>query len=94
MCPFSKNFDDGGVKVKFEETETKKASAMYYSATITMHLDDTPWRSSFLEKVIGSTQKQKLKMEDPRVAGDYLRKNIGCDVLVDAITVYAQMAEH
>ena len=92
--PLTKNFGDGGVKVKFEEAEAKKASAMYYSATAGLRLDDKPCRSSFWEKVVSSAQKQKLKMEDLRVAGDSVRKNTGWDVPVDAMTVYAQMAEH
>ena len=33
-------------------------------------------------------------MEDLHVAGDSVRKNIGGDVPVDAMTIYAQMAEH
>ena len=69
------NFGDGGVKVKFEEVEAKKASAMYYSATTGMCLDDRPCRSSLWEKVISFTLKQKLKMEDLRVARDFVRKN-------------------
>ena len=32
-------------------------------------------------------------MEDLRVAGDSVRKNTGWDVPVDAMTVYAPMAE-
>ena len=92
--PLTKNFGDGGVKVKFEEAEAKKASAMYYSATAGLRPDDKPCRSSFWEKVVSSAQKQKLKMEDLRVVGDSVRKNTGWDVPVDAMTVYAQMAEH
>ena len=45
--PLTKNFGDGGVNVKFEEAEAKKASAMYYLAIAGMCLVDTPSRSSF-----------------------------------------------
>ena len=92
--PLTKNFGDGDVRVKFEEAEAKKASAMYYSATTGLHLDDTPCRSSFWEKVVSSALKEKLKMEDLRVAGDSVRKNTRWDVPVDAMTIYAQMVEH
>ena len=73
--PLTKNFGHGGVKVKFEEAEAKKASAMYYSTTVGLCLDDTPCRSSFWEKVVSYAQKQKLKMEDLCVAGDSVRND-------------------
>ena len=33
-------------------------------------------------------------MEDLRVARDFVRKNTGWDVPIDAMTIYAQMAKH
>ena len=86
-------FFQGGVKVKFEEAEAKKASAMYNSAIAGMRLDDTSYLSSFQEKVVSSAQKQKLKIEDLCVAEDFVRKNIGWDVPVYVMTVYAQIVE-
>ena len=91
--PLAKNFGNGGVKAKFEEAEAKKASAMYYSATAGVRLEDSPSQSTFWQRVVSSAQKQKLKMDDLHAAGDSVRDITGWDAPVDIITAYTQAAE-
>jgi hypothetical protein len=91
--PLERNFGNGALKVKFKEAESKIASTMYYLATARVRLNDSPNCSTFWQKVLSSAQKKKIKKDDLRAVGDFVRGITGWDAPVDTITAYAQVVE-